>query len=404
MPGTTTSKQMRVVYPLWAKLGGVFGALIGVFIGLYGWHAFRHDLAAEEAELERVAVGLATTLAGGIDGDVHATFHTAADMDRPEYRHIQRWLSEARVDNDIWWIGTSTRDAQGHHHYVIDGDLESSFPPGYPIFDGIGYRERVLAGEILWVPKYEDEWGTWATAIAPISRKDGEVVALIEVVHDADALRLYTRARARRLALQILLAIGLVILTAIAFTRYVNRHLSALTRAAIGVSAGDLDRRVHIDTSDEIGVLGSAFNHMVEGLQEREFIRATFGRFVDPEVVDQVLADREGLRLGGDTRTVTVLMSDLRGFTAQVEQLGPTEMVALLNRYLAAMIRVANEHQGMVAELLGDGMVVFFGAPTLRPDDALRAVRCAVGMQRELDQFNAAEGRSLEMGIGLDTG
>ncbi|MBW2258766.1 MAG: HAMP domain-containing protein, partial [Deltaproteobacteria bacterium] len=306
MPGTTTSKQMRVVYPLWAKLGGVFGALIGVFIGLYGWHAFRHDLAAEEAELERVAVGLATTLAGGIDGDVHATFHTAADMDRLEYRHIQRWLSEARVDNDIWWIGTSTRDAQGHHHYVIDGDLESSFPPGYPIFDGIGYRER--------------------TAIAPISRKDGEVVALIEVVHDADALRLYTRARARRLALQILLAIGLVILTAIAFTRYVNRHLSALTRAAIGVSAGDLDRRVHIDTSDEIGVLGSAFNHMVEGLQEREFIRATFGRFVDPEVVDQVLADREGLRLGGDTRTVTVLMSDLRGFTAQVEQLGPTEM------------------------------------------------------------------------------
>ncbi|MEZ4236385.1 MAG: adenylate/guanylate cyclase domain-containing protein [Myxococcota bacterium] len=79
-------------------------------------------------------------------------------------------------------------------------------------------------------------------------------------------------------------------------------------------------------------------------------------------------------------------------------------MVALLNRYLARMTAVVVAHDGNVAELLGDGLVVLFGAPVSHADDALRAIRCAVAMHQELAAFNAAESRRLQMGIGVDTG
>jgi len=149
MPASDISEQMRVGFPLWARMGVLFGSMVALVIGLYGWLGFRHDLASEAAERERAATGLATTLAGGIDGDVHATFLTAEDMERKEYRDIQAWLHAAGEDNDIGWIGTSARDERGHHHYVIDSELEGSFPTGYPIFDGITYRERVLAGQVV---------------------------------------------------------------------------------------------------------------------------------------------------------------------------------------------------------------------------------------------------------------
>lgn len=138
------------------------------------------------------------------------------------------------------------------------------------------------------------------------------------------------------------------------------------------------------------------------------FIRSLFGRYLSDEVVTGLLASPEGPRLGGELRKVTLLMSDLRGFTPLTEGLAPDQVLRLLNSYLGAMADVILTHQGTIDEFVGDAILAIFGAPLGRPDDARRAVLCAVEMQAALQQLNRtnkAEGLPrLEMGIAIHTG
>jgi class 3 adenylate cyclase/CheY-like chemotaxis protein len=138
------------------------------------------------------------------------------------------------------------------------------------------------------------------------------------------------------------------------------------------------------------------------------FIRALFGRYLSDEVVTGLLASPEGPRLGGELRKVTLLMSDLRGFTPLTEGLAPDQVLRLLNSYLGTMADVIMTHQGTVDEFVGDAILAIFGAPLGRPDDAQRAALCAVEMQvalLQLNRRNEAEGLPrLEMGIAIHTG
>jgi class 3 adenylate cyclase len=139
-----------------------------------------------------------------------------------------------------------------------------------------------------------------------------------------------------------------------------------------------------------------------------QFIRRLFGRYLSEEVVTGLLASPEGPELGGEHRKVTLLMSDLRGFTPLTESLTPEQVLRLLNSYLAAMADVILAHQGTIDEFVGDGILAIFGAPLARPDDARRAVSCAVDMQAALVELNArneVEGLPrLEMGVAVHTG
>ncbi len=396
--------RSRVFFPLWARFGTFFGGLVCSLMALYGWYGFRVDQQAQAARRQEEATGLAATLAAGIDGDAHGRMTDASAMHSQAYRELHAWLLEAKLQSGLKWVGTTARDSRGRDHFVVDAGKGAVLPIGYPIFDGVLLRDRVYAGATIYVPDFVDEWGSWQTAMAPILDSEGRTTGVLEIVHDTAVQQLHTQRDKKQLALRVLLA-GLGILLGAFFSaRYVNRHLRELTAAAQDVARGNLDRRVRIRSSDEIGMLGQAFDEMLRGLREREHIRDTFGRFVDPEVVEQVLANPTSPALGGDRRVVTVLMSDLRGFTALSARLDPERMVALLNRYFARMAAVITSHQGTIAELMGDGLVAFFGAPTLREDDARRAVACAVAMQLELGRFNEEEGRELQMGIGIDTG
>jgi adenylate cyclase len=148
---------------------------------------------------------------------------------------------------------------------------------------------------------------------------------------------------------------------------------------------------------------------LAETLELRNrFIQSLFGRYLSDEVVAEILATPQGPRLGGEQRKVTLLMSDLRGFTPLTEGLAPDRVLRLLNSYLATMADVILSFQGTVDEFVGDAILAIFGAPLERPDDAPRAVACAVRMQealQELNRRNASEGLPrLEMGIAVHTG
>jgi adenylate cyclase len=140
-------------------------------------------------------------------------------------------------------------------------------------------------------------------------------------------------------------------------------------------------------------------------------IRQTFGRYLSDEIVSQLIESPQGWRLGGERRTVTMLLSDLRGFSAIAEQYPPEFVVNFLNQYLALMTEVITQYQGTIDEFMGDAILVLFGAPTQRVDDAERAVACGLAMQLamehlvdRLDPVMAEAAKHLGMGIGIHTG
>ncbi|BAY30940.1 adenylate cyclase [Nostoc carneum NIES-2107] len=137
-------------------------------------------------------------------------------------------------------------------------------------------------------------------------------------------------------------------------------------------------------------------------------IRKTFGRYLTDTVVANLLENPQGLKLGGERRNITILTSDIRGFTAISERLPAEEVIKIINLYLGYMADVITQYQGTIDEFMGDGILVLFGAPTHREDDATRAIACAVGMQLAMQAVNETMKQqglpNLEMGIGINTG
>ena len=190
---------------------------------------------------------------------------------------------------------------------------------------------------------------------------------------------------------------------ALLVARVINRPVQAL-RAAMGrVARGDLDVRVPVRSTDELGELNGHFNEMVGGLRAAARIRELFGRYVSTAVARQAL--ERGIALGGETTCATAMFVDLRGFTALTTRAPASRVVELLNEYYAIVERVVEREGGIITQFLGDGVVVVFGGP-LRPleNHARRAVLAAIELQRELRDRNAAGSERLLAGIGICTG
>lgn len=139
-----------------------------------------------------------------------------------------------------------------------------------------------------------------------------------------------------------------------------------------------------------------------------QFIQKTFGRYMSDEVVEKLLESPDGLKLGGESLMVTIVMADLRGFSAISEKLPPETVVKMLNNYLSCMTDITFKYSGTINEIVGDAILILFGAPTMRPDDADRALACALEMQLAMERVNHHNREhglpELEMGIGINTG
>ena len=142
--------------------------------------------------------------------------------------------------------------------------------------------------------------------------------------------------------------------------------------------------------------------------RERHFIHSTFGRYLSREVVNELLNSPQGLEMSGESRQVTFLVSDLRGFTSISERLSPHNVIQILNHYFERMVEIIARYRGTVDEIQGDGLLVFFGAPLSASDDPERAVACAIEMQSAMPEINRFQRQKnlpqLSMGIGINTG
>ncbi len=137
-----------------------------------------------------------------------------------------------------------------------------------------------------------------------------------------------------------------------------------------------------------------------------DILKKMFGRYLSTEVMNSLIENPSALELGGERRSVTIMMTDLRGFTALSERLEPEQVVQMLNVYFEVMVEVVLKYNGTINEIIGDALLIIFGAPQDMPDRAQRAIACAIEMQNAMAEVNG-QSRSqglpeLEMGIGLN--
>jgi adenylate cyclase len=152
---------------------------------------------------------------------------------------------------------------------------------------------------------------------------------------------------------------------------------------------------------------GTAYQYFVEGAEKRA-VKKLFGRFVSKDVYHQLLAHPELAELGGKRRDMTVLFSDIRGFTSITEKGNPEELVAQLNEYFSRMVAIVFRHHGTVDKFVGDMVMALFGAPLDDAEHGDHAVAAAVEMVKELGELNRkwiGEGRAqLDIGVGVNSG
>ncbi len=209
--------------------------------------------------------------------------------------------------------------------------------------------------------------------------------------------------------LSVLAGLALIILIIWLATKPVVASVTEVAGAAGRVAQGDYGPPLHPRTADEAGRLVESFNAMVEGLRERDFIRDTFGRYVDPRVARDLVGRPGATALGGQKRSVAIMMTDIRGFTALCESLEPETTINVVNRYLSGLIEVIQLFRGIIVDFLGDSILVMFDpldgplAPAVRD-----AVCCALEMQRRAADLNARDKTQglpeIFTGIGVHAG
>jgi class 3 adenylate cyclase len=382
-------------------------AVVGLLVYEWQRREIEEAVGSQLLNIVRTAVLL-------VDPAAHARAQREADPAGEAFRRVQKTLDTIR-EADV--LTTPVYTLAGFDHagrrarLVVSSDAARK--PGEPVAIAPEMVEplsfTLQDGFARATPIYRDADGTWITAFAAVGADaDGRPTAVLVINYPVEIF-LDRLVALRRGVLQASLVGGAgALVVGLLFARRVTRPVSALTAAVARVAAGDTAHSVAVRSADELGRLTRGFNDMLEGLRQRDFIRNTFGRYVSPEVAKTLLESPEGLALGGDKREVTVLMSDLRGYTRFAERGDPALVMSLLNDYLARMTDVIIAHGGTVNEFIGDAVFAIFGAPLAQPDHAARAAAAALGMQTAMAELNLAQAaRGLprfEMGIGINTG
>ncbi|MGE5445523.1 MAG: adenylate/guanylate cyclase domain-containing protein [Ignavibacteriales bacterium] len=216
----------------------------------------------------------------------------------------------------------------------------------------------------------------------------------------------------RKLQITLLFIGGFILIIAIALSFLlaggVTKPIAILALAARRIGQGELETKVDIRTGDELEQLGGAFNEMVRGLKEREFIKNTFERYVSKTVASELIKNPDMVRLGGIKKELTVMFSDIGGFTTLSETLTPEEIVRHLNEYFEGMSFAILEFNGTLNQFQGDAVVAFWGAPIPQENHAtlacLAALRCREFLKSLQDKWIAHGLPERTFRFGISTG
>ena len=197
-------------------------------------------------------------------------------------------------------------------------------------------------------------------------------------------------------------------------TSRLSRPVRSLAIAMRDVQQGNLNIELPVSSTDEVGRLTDSFNFFVKELRSKERLKQTFGKYIDPRILEHVLAQPGAEAVASGRREMTVLFADLVGFTGLSERLTPLLMVTLLNRHFGLQALAVQEHHGVVDKFIGDSVMAFWGPPFVKPDEhAVLACRAAQAQLAALDTLRQElpditglrrDAPVIDLGIGICTG
>lgn len=189
--------------------------------------------------------------------------------------------------------------------------------------------------------------------------------------------------------------------------RRITQPLRLITNGTLAIAKGNYQHRISYQSNDEVGKLGNAFNIMAGDLQEKERIRNTFNKYVDPAIVSELLKPGK-LKLGGERKKQSVLFSDIAGFTNFSEQLPAETLLKVLNNYLTAMTKEISQQQGILDKFIGDAIMAFWSPQLCEQQHAQKACLTALNMQASLEKlrplWQQQNAPAIHVRIGIATG
>ena len=413
--------ERRVVFPPFAALAAAASGLGHNLFMLDADGPLRHTVPfVRTGAMALPSLGLAAALreAGIGPDEVHLDgrlLHLGTRVMPLEWRHVQ---TATGVSSFLWGL-------IDFHGPALGADLKAHTYPTYSFYDLEYSEEQILAGmkpnidpavfrnKIVFV-------GVTATGLydvfeTPFAHGRMPGIQVHAAVADDLLSGRFMRPAGTGVRLATVLGAGLLIgLAATMVPAWWATGVTLLALALFGWIATRLFAGGYWLDVTQPGVTGAfalfggvAYQYFVEGREKRR-MKKLFGQYVSRDVYEQLVANPSLARLGGQRRDMTVLFSDIRGFTTVSEHGRPEDIVHLLNEYFTRMVEIVFHHGGTIDKFVGDMVMALFGAPLDDPHHADHAVETALDMIEELARLNArweAQGRPrLDIGIGISTG
>lgn len=386
---------MSVKWKLVLGMVGIALLASGATSGFFYYQAKKALLHAVEQELRSVAM-IGAQL---VSGDKLAKLQRPQQMQSKDYKDIQNLMGKIAQTNDEFLYAYTLRNNKGQVSFIVDsppsddngnGKIDENELPADlgEVYDDVpqsllqGFVEPAVDQE-----PWEDEWGWTISGYAPIFDSHGQGVGLLGI--DMSLSRMEAKLAGIRYGalLSIALAFIVALLASWYFVRLMTKPLKKLQTGIKELAAGNYAVRVNYTRKDELGQVIDYFNQMAEELREKEILKSCLGKIVNKDVAQCLLADRP--RLGGEVVEATILFCDLRGFSRLTAKLPPTLLVNLLNEYFTAMVKIVEDHGGIVDKFIGDSVMAVFGHPTHKEHAEQGAVAAGVEMLKACQRINA---------------
>jgi adenylate cyclase len=250
--------------------------------------------------------------------------------------------------------------------------------------------------------KFEDEGKTYMGTFNKLKFIGG---GIISTTPEDKAFEEVYNLQKRNIFLMIIV-LSLTILIVFIYSKTLTNPILDLVGASKRISEGDYTIRLLPKSGDEIGILTDSFNSMTNGLEEREKLKVSFGKFVNKELAE--MAMKGDIKLGGDRKYCAIFFSDIRSFTSISEKLEPEEVVEFLNAYMTEMVKCVNATGGIVDKFIGDAIMATWGALNPLPNETEAAITASLMMREALLKFNIGRGTPkkpiIKIGCGINSG
>ena len=418
---STPLNDLRLWQRYHIHLSLLYGAAVLVAMLLLGQQVYELRVSSELSALQKRLVVLVTALADSVDvSAIEKTPLGDRELSAAHQRMKEKFgkvMAEDAFLQSIYVFRQTDEPTQLRFFVDIVRDGEGAEPGDHYDASTLLTLLQGFSQPVVEDQPQSDSFGTSLSGYAPIRNTVGRTVAMVGI--DVDAADIEMAKQEVLLTTVFVFGFAVISLSVLSMlvARNIRKPLSQIIDAAAAISEGEYATRIALDRKDEFGIMGRQIDLMATQLQQREFIRQTFGRYVSEAVAQSLLKESGDTRLGGEERVVTILFSDLKGYTSISENLPPAQLVKMLNDYFGAMTEIIDAHGGCVIEFLGDGILAVFGAPQRMDDHAEQSVRCAIAMQERLkalpeswcgeplgDYFQKEGQPDFEMRIGIHTG